>query len=310
MDRFPTAEERWPRGGEVIKMNKVFLIGNAESRIGFDISGLRKHGKVYGCNAIYRTNPDDIDVLTAVDNGIIHEIYHSGFANKKPCWFRNWTKVPGMMYESVIEGMVGKAELEELKDYDVITTNERGTSQEFVTHGANLQGQVNILRQQRKEYPSATKDILKKKINHNTLYVSWIKEPDYSKDIRECWDEYKDHGWACGASAGFIACKIEKPKEVYLIGHDLVSDTDKINNIYSGTKHYMAKDNSPTPHVNWVDQWNSLMTWNQNIKFYKVNKARDNMPTNQKLKEWEQWEKKGVLKYITQAELLDKLSQK
>ena len=197
-----------------------------------------------------------------------------------------------------------------LKDYDVITTNERGTSQEFVTHGANLQGQVNILRQQRKEYPSATKDILKKKINHNTLYVSWIKEPDYSKDIRECWEEYKDHGWACGASAGFIACKIEKPKEVYLIGHDLVSDTDKINNIYSGTKHYMAKDNSPTPHVNWVDQWNSLMTWNQNIKFYKVNKARDNMPTNQKLKEWEQWEKKGILTYITQAELLDKLSQK
>ena len=54
--------------------------------------------------------------MTAVDNGIIHEIYHSGFANKKPCWFRNWTKVPGMMYESVIEGMVGKAELEELKD--------------------------------------------------------------------------------------------------------------------------------------------------------------------------------------------------
>ena len=72
----------------------------------------------------------------------------------------------------------------------------------------------------------------------------------------------------------------------------------------------MAKDNSPTPHVNWVDQWNSLMTWNQNIKFYKVNKARDNMPTNQKLKEWEQWEKKGILTYITQAELLDKLSQK
>ena len=52
------------------------------------------------------------------------------------------------------------------------------------------------------------------------------------------------------------------------------------------------------------------MTWNQNIKFYKVNKARDNMPTNQKLKEWEQWEKKGILTYITQAELLDKLSQK
>ena len=104
-------------------------------------------------------------------------------------------------------------ELEELKDYDVITENERGTSQEFVMHGANLAGQVNILKNAKKETPRGDREIIKKKINHSSLYVSWIKEPDYSKDIRECWSEYKDHGWACGSSAGFIACKEEKPKE-------------------------------------------------------------------------------------------------
>ena len=70
MDRFPTAEERWPRGGEVINMSKVFLIGNAQSRIGFDISGLRKHGKVYGCNAIYRTNPDEIKNHVGLETGL------------------------------------------------------------------------------------------------------------------------------------------------------------------------------------------------------------------------------------------------
>ena len=174
-DRFPTADERWPRGGEVIQGKKrVFLIGNGLSRKEFDLTPLKKYGKVYGCNAIWRDELDKIDVLTAVDNGVIHEIYHNGIAQKIPCWFRNWTKVPTPMYESVVEGMIGKQELEELKDYDVITQNERGMSQEFVMHGANLAGQVKILRNAKKETPRGDKEIIKKQINHNTLYVSWI----------------------------------------------------------------------------------------------------------------------------------------
>ena len=183
MDRFPTADERWPRAGKIMT-KRVFLIGNGTSRKDFDLTPLKKYGKVYGCNAIWRDELDKIDVLTAVDNGVIHEIYHAGVAQKIPCWFRNWTKVPVMMYDSIIQGMVGKQELEELKDYDVITSNERGTSQEFVTHGANLAGQINILKTAKKETPRGDREIIKKKINHNTLYVSWIKEPDKSKDIR------------------------------------------------------------------------------------------------------------------------------
>jgi hypothetical protein len=35
-------------------MTKVFCIGNGESRKGFDLESLRKHGTIYGCNAIYR----------------------------------------------------------------------------------------------------------------------------------------------------------------------------------------------------------------------------------------------------------------
>ena len=38
------------------------------------------------------------------------------------------------MYESVVSVMTNKQELEELKDYDVITENERYMSQEFVMH--------------------------------------------------------------------------------------------------------------------------------------------------------------------------------
>ena len=78
-------------------MKRVFCIGNGESRQGFDLEKLRQHGKIYGCNALYRDFMPD--VLTAVDHGIMHEIYHAGVAQKIPCYFRDWTKVPAMTYE-------------------------------------------------------------------------------------------------------------------------------------------------------------------------------------------------------------------
>jgi hypothetical protein len=33
---------------------RVFCIVNGESRKGIDLSQLRPHGKIYGCNALYR----------------------------------------------------------------------------------------------------------------------------------------------------------------------------------------------------------------------------------------------------------------
>ena len=61
-----------------IGIKRVFCIGNGESRKGFDLEKLRQHGTIYGCNAIYRDFMPD--VLTAVDHGIMHEIYHAGVA--------------------------------------------------------------------------------------------------------------------------------------------------------------------------------------------------------------------------------------
>ena len=68
-----------------------------KSRLGVDLKKLRKHGKIYGCNAIYRTNPDDVDVLVGVDTRHNAEMYHSGICEKIPTYFRNWSKV----YETI-----------------------------------------------------------------------------------------------------------------------------------------------------------------------------------------------------------------
>ncbi len=269
---------------------KVFCIGNGESRKGFDLEKLRPHGTIYGCNAIYRDFMPD--VLTAVDHGIMHEIYHAGVAQKIPCYFRDWTKVPAMTYEPMLMG--GITNLEEAKDAldKVLITNEKGDSQEYVMHGSKLQGVIDLIKREPDKFKKDIIKLQKKEINHATIKVSWIKEPDYSTsltDIQKRPDKkHGDHGWACGASSGYVAIHREQPKEIYLIGHDINSTNNNVNNLYKGTKHYVSPENGPTPGVNWINQWYTLADWYPDIKFIKVNRYNDGRDgVNGPIEKWE-----------------------
>ena len=272
-------------------MKKVFCIGNGESRKGFDLEKLRPHGTIYGCNAIYRDFMPD--VITAVDHGIMHEIYHAGVAQKIPCYFRDWTKVPAMTYEPMLMG--GVANLEEAKQTldKVLISNDRGNSQEYVMHGSKLSGVIDLIKREPDKFKKDIIKLQKKEINHATIKVSWIKEPDYSHTLNDICIENngkgnkRDFGWACGASAGYVSIHREQPDEIYLIGHDINSINNNVNNLYKGTKHYVAPENGPTPGVNWIKQWKTLFDWYPNIKFIKVNRyndSRDNV--NGPIEEW------------------------
>ena len=295
-------DEEWPKEEEILniglkmsrqnkkdrqKVKRVFCIGNGESRQGFDLEKLRPLGKIYGCNALYRDFMPD--VLTAVDHGIMHEIYHAGVAQKIPCYFRDWTKVPAMTYETMLYAGADKLEADEHLKY-VLKSNDRGDSKEYVMHGSNIQGIVNMIKREPDKFKKDIMYLEKKEINHATIKVSWIKEPDYSVSLTDIMTEKgkpRDHGWACGASAGYVAIHREKPDEVYLIGHDLHSATNKVNNLYKGTKHYVAPENGPTPAVNWINQWYTLADWNPNVKFIKVNRFNDGRDlVNGPIKEW------------------------
>ena len=263
-------------------MSRVFCIGNGESRKGFDLELLRPHGNIYGCNAIYRDFLPD--VITAVDHGIMHEVYHAGVADKIPCYFRDWTKVPAMTYEQMIQGGMEKVEAEKhLKE--ILVTNERGDCKEYVMHGSNLKGIVDMIRRNGEK--------AKKNINHSTIKVSWISENDKSTSLTDIMTP-RDHGWSCGPSSGYVAIHREKPKEVYMIGHDLNSTDNHINNLYKSTKHYTAKENGPTPSVNWIRQWATLADWNPDVKFIKINRFNDSRDkVNGPIKEWE--DKKNIV---------------
>ena len=61
-----------------------FVLGNGTSRKSIDLNELKENGKIYACNAVYRTfNPD---YLVAVDVKMVLEINKAGYQHKNEVW--------------------------------------------------------------------------------------------------------------------------------------------------------------------------------------------------------------------------------
>ena len=56
----------------------IFCIGNGKSREHLDLNELKDHGKVFGCNALYRDFSPDY--LISNDPIIVNEIIESGYS--------------------------------------------------------------------------------------------------------------------------------------------------------------------------------------------------------------------------------------
>jgi len=277
-------------------MSNVFLIGNGESRKGFDLNTLKPHGKVYGCNAIYRDFTPD--VLVAVDHGIMHEIYRGGYGYTNECWFRDWTRIPAHMYEHLKDGMLLKVDLDNMEKWNCINKNNRTDEMEFVMHGSNLSGEVHIL-----DRGLNTKT--KKNINRNELTINWVRDDDKVHNINDIMPNNIDIGWAAGPMSGYIAVKQNNPQNVYLLGHDLKSDTGLVNNIYKGTLNYVIPEHTYTPAENWILQWKILFEQNPTINFYKVNESNTGGKTTNK--PLDAWKSVSNVTYIDYTQLKDKL---
>lgn len=65
----------------MIMRQPAFVIGNGQSRQEVDLSTLREHGTIFGCNALYRDF--EPDYLIAIDEAIISEIQNSSFPKEK-----------------------------------------------------------------------------------------------------------------------------------------------------------------------------------------------------------------------------------
>ena len=142
--------------------------------------------------------------------------------------------------------------------------------------------------------------------NLGVAYVTQIKETQ--GPVENIEPDVDDFAYATGSRSVYLACELSA-KEVYIVGHDLYSDTDKVNNIYAGTDSYADKDalaarpNNPDETFNWILQHKNTFDKFPNTQFYKVNKGAE-AKTDMPIKEWSDCPN---LKYITQKEMAQRL---
>jgi hypothetical protein len=87
VDSIPVAQEQTPVVSlinETVDTSTAFVLGNGTSRSSIDPKLLRAHGKIYGCNALYRTFAPDY--LVAVDVKMVLEISKAGYQHRNPVW--------------------------------------------------------------------------------------------------------------------------------------------------------------------------------------------------------------------------------
>jgi hypothetical protein len=82
-----------------------FVIGNGTSRASINLNLLKGYGKIYGCNALYRTFASDY--LIAVDIKMVLEITKSGYQHQHQVWTnpnKAYQKITGLNYFSPSKG--------------------------------------------------------------------------------------------------------------------------------------------------------------------------------------------------------------
>ena len=102
-------------------------------------------------------------------------------------------------------------------------------------------------------------------------------------------------------------------EEVYIIGHDLYSLDNKINNVYAGTNCYADKDadyarpNNPDETFNWILQHKNTFNKFKDVQFYKVNlNDIGETPIDVEIGEWKDC---ANLSYMTQKEMVESLDK-
>ena len=78
-------------------------------------------------------------------------------------------------------------------------------------------------------------------------------------------------GFSSGPQSIQMACLLDMPTDVYIIGHDFFSKTEHVNNVYKDSLNYAPAGNDPTPGGNWMEHIKILFYDFPKVKFWHVN---------------------------------------
>ena len=257
-----------------------FCFGNGNSRKDLDLNEYKQHGTVVGCNAVYRDFTPDI--LVALDSRMGHEIYRCGYAHKNTTYLGYWTPIPTEVAETILDTETGPVSL---------SPSDLGFTNQVVYHGAD-----------------GVFTFIEDKNVKGITYITGTVEGDKAKNIEPNIDGF---AYSTGTRSIHLSCELGAT-EVYIIGYDLYSTDDKINNIYAGTRCYAEADadlaNPDNPEKDdlhhWIKQHKNTFDTFKDTKFYKVNpNPIGTSPIDIEIEEWKDCEN---LEYITFAELNNK----
>ena len=113
-----------------------------------------------------------------------------------------------------------------------------------------------------------------------SYYKEHYTRPEHTNNMSLPLDK-RWQGYSSGPNAVGIAVT-KGHAYIFLIGMDLTSKTDFINNIYAGTDHYAAKQDTPTFYGNWVNQIVHIAETYPNIRLIHVNPVDNFTPDDWK----------------------------
>jgi len=246
-------------------MNKAIVLGNGESRKWIEENfSYGVDAQTWGCNAIYRDMW--VDNLVAVDYAMQQEIYTSdlleeqfdGDEDTMKFYFANWSSIPAEISDMMFMG-------HDIPEEFVHKTESAGYhTEQCVVSGKDPSKIKESIDLTLKEHPNLDPKDLKMKMEKDVgIWITYLKENDGVIPIDF------PVGWSAGTTAIHLACQ-GGLKELCMLGFDLSSYDEPLNNLYKGSDNYLASDAKGFNTVNWLNQLHTVFTEFKDTTFYWV----------------------------------------
>ena len=241
-------------------LNRAIVLGNGESRRWLETYSLENWNHdipTWLCNAIYRDMY--VDNLVSVDYAMQQEIYQSDLCqDTMQLHFANWSVIPAEISDMMFMGY-------DIPEEFIHKTERNGNhTEQCVVSGkdpSTIQESIELVM---KDHPNLDPKDLKMKMEKDVgVWITYLRSDDNVKPI-----DYPRE-WSAGTTALHLACQVE-PKEVYMLGFDLSSYDEPINNIYKGTDNYLSSDAKGFSTVNWLNQMHTVFTEFKGVTFHWV----------------------------------------
>ena len=95
------------------------------------------------------------------------------------------------------------------------------------------------------------------------IWITYVNENDNIVNVG-------NPNLSTGNMALLCACHEQNAEEIYMLGFDLSSYDESINNIYKGTDNYLPASAKGFNPVNWMNQMSEILDKYKNVTFYWV----------------------------------------